>query len=133
LRNLLVPHAEVLRQNVEDRVIVVQIRDREARRKSEEDIYIVTWLVLIGIWYVGRATVLIDMENCGGFLGSHRQFGGVQVRVVYIFLHIDTSFPSPTANSSCVAFVEFSIPGVTVALFVGSEADVTRVSPSSFS
>lgn len=61
--------------------------------------------------------LLIPIENCGGFAGSHLQFGGVHVKIVYILRPIDR-FPCcdfDLSKSSCVEsgveFVSRSVPG----------------------
>jgi hypothetical protein len=48
-----------------------------------------------------RIDLLILIENCGGFAGSQRQFGGVHVRMLYILHPNDSSF-----SLSCVEFGE---------------------------
>jgi hypothetical protein len=70
--------------------------------------------------------VLIDIENCGGFSGSQRQFGGVQVRTVYIFLHIDT-LPSFTTNLSCVVLGECSFSALVTSPICDSGTDIVTV------
>jgi hypothetical protein len=68
--------------------------------------------------------VLMLMENWGGLVGSQRQFGGVHVRIVYIFHPNDSSFFDVDFVISCVGVV-FIAPG--------SDCRAIALLPASFS
>jgi hypothetical protein len=65
--------------------------------------------------------------NCGGFSGSHRQFGGVHASTLYTFLHIDKSPRLFTSISSRVEFGDvvsrspFSFIGSVIAFVLSSK------------
>jgi hypothetical protein len=78
---LFISDAKVVGQDVKDRMIVVQVRNSEASCEGEQNIY----LALVSPRHSELGTdmcILIDIENCGGFFGSQRQFGGVHVKNV---------------------------------------------------
>lgn len=87
-------------------MVVVEICDCEAGGEGEEDVW-----CLSGTGFVDAKVggVLMLMENCGGFVGSQRQFGGVHVRILYIFHPNDSSFFDIDSAVSCV--VVFIPPG----------------------
>jgi hypothetical protein len=66
-------------------------------------------------WYV------LLIENCGGFSGFQRQFGGVHARTVYTLLH-NGCFPCPffSCNPS-FSILSFDPIGVAISPDVGVE------------
>jgi hypothetical protein len=48
--------------------------------------------------------LLMLIENCGGFAGSHLQFGGVHVKISYTFRHVEGRFcgSAPSRAEPCV-------------------------------
>jgi hypothetical protein len=69
-------------------------------------------------WY----TLLI--ENCGGFSGSHRQFGGVHARIVYTLLHNDCFPCSFSSGSPSLTILSLDPIGLAVSPDVGVEVFV---------